>query len=380
MAEDSSSDQEKTEDPTARRIQKSRDEGQVARSRELTTFVMLLGGVALLWLMSSPLFYSLGSIMEQSFVFDRQRVTDTGPMLQAVLSLGERALWAILPMFAVLLVLALVAPALLGGWVMSAKSLQPKFEKLNPIKGVKRIFSTQALAELGKAIAKTVLVGGVLCLFLWAERFSFMELLRQPVREALMGALELAATACLLMALTLIVVALFDVPFQLMTHTKKLRMTKDEVKRENKETDGDPQIKAKIRQQQQAMAKQRMMNDVPTADVIVTNPSHYAVALKYDDSNMGAPRVVAKGVELIAEKIKSLGSEHRVPQLEAPPLARALNKHVDIGHEIPVELYSAVAEVLAWAFQVKKFSAGEAPQPPQPTTIDIPQDYEVAPS
>lgn len=377
MAQEESNDQEKTEEPSARRLQKSRDEGQVARSRELTTFLILFGGVLLLWGMSSPLFNHLGVVMEQSFLFDRQQVTETGPMLQSVLRLGEQALWAVLPLFAVMLVLAAVAPALLGGWVASAKALQPKFSKLNPIKGVKRIFSGQALAELGKAIAKTVLVGGVLALFLWVERFSFMELLRLPVKQALVSALELAATACLYMVLTLIVVALFDVPYQLMSHTKKLRMTKEEVKRENKETDGDPHIKAKIRQQQQAMARQRMMSEVPKADVIVTNPTHYAVALKYDEATMGAPRVVAKGTDLIAQRIRELASEHRIPQLEMPPLARTLTKHVDIGREIPVALYSAVAEVLAWAFQVKKAQVGQAVTPPEPLAIPIPDDYEV---
>ncbi len=377
MAEEQTSDQDKTEEPTARRLQKSRDEGQVARSRELTTFVILFGGIGMLWALSSSMYEHVGRVMEQAFLFERMQVYESGPMLQNALQLGQSALLALLPLFAVMLLLALVAPALLGGWVASAKSLQPKLEKLNPIKGLKRTFSVQALAELSKAVAKSVLVGGVLMLFLWQQRDSFMALMSLNLKDALFTAMKLAATACLLMVLTLIVVVLFDVPYQLFTHTKKLRMSKEEVKRENKETEGDPHVKGKIRQQQQAMAKRRMMSNVPTADVIVTNPTHYAVALKYDDARMGAPRVVAKGAELVALRIRELGDEHKVPRLEAAPLARALHAHVELEQEVPAALYTAVAEVLAWAFQIKQANRGIVQTPPTPDHLPIPEDYEV---
>ena len=378
MAENQTSDQEKTEEPTARRLEKSREEGQVARSRELTTFVILFGGVLMLWSMGSSLYNNLGLMMEQAFSFERLQVSEAGPMLQNVLELGQVALFSLLPLFAVMLLLALVAPALLGGWVVSAKAMAPKFEKLNPLKGLKRIFSTQALAELGKAIAKTLLVGSVLTLFLWQQRQSFMRLMSLEVKEALGEAMGLAALACLLMILTLIVVVAFDVPYQMFTHTKKLRMSKEEVKRENKETEGDPFVKGKIRQQQQAMARRRMMSEVPKADVIITNPTHYAVALQYDEHGMGAPKVIAKGTELVAQKIREVGDEHQVPRLEAPALARALYAHVDLGHEIPAALYTAVAEVLAWAFQLKRARQGIAVMPPTPKDIEVPKDYEVA--
>ncbi|SFR55771.1 flagellar biosynthetic protein FlhB [Pseudidiomarina maritima] len=377
MAEEQTSDQEKTEDPTARRLEKSREEGQVARSRELTTFVILFGGVLMLWALGSTMYHNLGLVMEQAFLFERLQVSEPGPMLQNVLELGQSALFSLLPLFAVMMVLALVAPALLGGWVISAKAMAPKLSKLNPIKGLKRVFSTQALAELGKAIAKSVLVGSVLMLFLWDQKANFLRLMSLEVKQALGEAMSMAALACFLMILTLLVVVAFDVPFQLFTHTKKLRMSKEEVKRESKETEGDPHVKGKIRQQQQAMARRRMMTEVPKADVIVTNPTHYAVALKYDDSNMGAPRVVAKGTDLVAQRIRELGDEHKVPRLEAPPLARALHTHVDLGHEIPAPLYTAVAEVLAWAFQLKRARNGAALIPPTPTNISVPDDYEV---
>lgn len=378
MAENQTSDQEKTEEPTARRLEKSREEGQVARSRELTTFVILFGGVLMLWSLGSTLYNNLGLMMEQAFSFERLQISEPGPMLQNVLELGQAALISLLPLFAVMLLLALVAPALLGGWVVSTKSMAPKFEKLNPIKGLKRIFSTQALAELGKAIAKTVLVGSVLTLFLWQQRQSFMRLMSLEVKQALGEAMGLAALACLLMILTLIVVVAFDVPYQMFTHKKKLRMSKEEVKREHKETEGDPFVRGKIRQQQQAMARRRMMADVPKADVIITNPTHYAVALQYDEHGMGAPKVIAKGTELVAQKIRELGDEHQVPRLEAPALARALYAHVDLGHEIPAALYTAVAEVLAWAFQLKRARQGIAVMPPTPKDIEVPKDYEVA--
>lgn len=378
MAENQTSDQEKTEEPTARRLEKSREEGQVARSRELTTFVILFGGVLMLWSLGSTLYNNLGLMMEQAFSFERLQISEPGPMLQNVLELGQAALISLLPLFAVMLLLALVAPALLGGWVVSTKAMAPKFEKLNPIKGLKRIFSTQALAELGKAIAKTVLVGSVLTLFLWQQRQSFMRLMSLEVKQALGEAMGLAALACLLMILTLIVVVAFDVPYQMFSHKKKLRMSKEEVKREHKETEGDPFVKGKIRQQQQAMARRRMMADVPKADVIITNPTHYAVALQYDEHGMGAPKVIAKGTELVAQKIRELGDEHQVPRLEAPALARALYAHVDLGHEIPAALYTAVAEVLAWAFQLKRARQGIAVMPPTPKDIEVPKDYEVA--
>lgn len=377
MAEDQSSDQEKTEEPTARRLQKSREEGEVARSRELTTFVLLFGGIIVLWGMSSSLYQEIGGVMEQAFLFERTQIFESGPMLQNILELASHALFSLLPLFTVMVVLALVAPALLGGWVASAKSMQPKLSKLNPVKGLKRVFSAQALAELGKAIAKSVLVGGVLVLFLWQQKTTFMALMHMPVKQALGETVALAAEACLWMVLTLIVVVLFDVPYQLFTHTKKLRMSKEEIKRENKETEGDPYIKGKIRQQQQEMARRRMMSDVPTADVIVTNPSRYAVALKYDEQGNGAPRVVAKGVEQVAAKIREIGDTHKIPRLEAPPLARALYTYVELGREIPGPLYSAVAEVLAWAFQLKRSQQGLTEVPPKPAQISVPDDYEV---
>ncbi|GHE21327.1 flagellar biosynthesis protein FlhB [Halomonas urumqiensis] len=374
---DQNSDQEKTEDATPRRIEKAREDGQVARSRELTTFMLLLGGVAGLWGMGGMLYDQLGTVMEQAFLFERRHAMETTPMLSQALDLGSRTLMALLPLFLLLSVVALVAPALLGGWLISAKSLAPQLGKLNPLKGLKRIFGVQALVELAKAIAKSLLVGGVAVTFLWSQRGTYLGLMDQPIQQALASALELAALACGLCVLTLLVVILIDVPYQLWSHAKKLRMSKDEVKREHKESEGDPHVKARIRQQQQAMARGRMMSKVPEADVIITNPTHYAVALKYEESGMGAPRVVAKGADHVAAKIRELGEQHAIPRLEAAPLARALYQHVDLDAEIPEALYTAVAEVLAWAFRLRRVSHEGGEVPPTPEDLPVPESLEV---
>lgn len=379
MAEQDS-DQEKTEPATPRREEKAREEGQVARSRELTTFMLLLGGVAGLWSMGPLLYDQLGLVMEQAFLFERRHALETTSMLSHALQLGQRTMLALLPLFLLLAVVAMVAPALLGGWIISAKSLQPQLSKLNFFKGLKRMFGVQALVELAKAIAKSVLVGGVAITFLWANRGTYMSLMDQPIQLALAHALQLAALVCGLIVLALLVVILIDVPYQLWSHAKKLRMSKEEVKREHKESEGDPHIKARIRQQQQAMARGRMMSKVPEADVIITNPTHYAVALRYDETGMAAPRLIAKGTDLVASRIRELGDEHGVPRLEAPPLARALHYHVDLDAEIPEALYTAVAEVMAWAFRLRRASQEGGEVPPRPEALPVPDGLDLPPA
>ncbi|RAW06715.1 flagellar biosynthetic protein FlhB [Halomonas elongata] len=372
MVDDSSSDEEKTEDATPRRLEKAREEGQVARSRELATFMLLLAGVLGLASLGGTLYDQIGGVMEQAFLFDRRQAMETSPMLAEALMLGRHTLISLLPLFLLLTVVALVAPALLGGWLISAKSLKPQASKLNPLKGLKRIFGTQALVELAKAIAKSVLVGSVGMAYLYLHRGEFMALMSQPIHQALARAMGMAAEACGLMVLTLLVVILIDVPYQLWSHAKQLRMTKDEVKREHKESEGDPQVKGRIRQQQQAMARGRMMSQVPEADVIITNPTHYAVALVYEQTGMAAPRVVAKGADAVAVRIRELGEEAGVPLLEAAPLARSLYHHVDLEAEIPAALYTAVAEVLAWAFGLKRAAAEGSEAPPTPENLSVP--------
>ena len=373
---DNDSDQEKTEEATPRRKEKAREEGQVARSRELNTFLLLLGGVIGLYSMGNMLYDQLGAVMEQAFLFERRQAMESTPMLVNALDLGQRTLFAMMPLFLLLAIIALVAPGLMGGWLISGKSMQPKFSKLDPIKGVKRIFSTQALIELAKAIAKSFLVGGVAATFLYFNIGKFMALMDQPIQQALTNALSMAAQAAGLMVLVLIVVILIDVPFQLWDNAKKLRMSQEEIKREHKESEGDPQVKARIRQQQQAMARGRMMSKVPEADVIITNPTHYAIALTYQEGSMGAPRLVAKGADAVAARIREIAEEAGVPRLQAAPLARALYHHVDLDAEVPAELYTAVAEVMAWAYRLKQVSQQGGEVPTTPDNLPVPPEME----
>lgn len=372
MADDSD-DQEKTEDATPQRLDKAREEGTVARSRELTTFMLLGAGLIGFWMMGSALSRQLSLVMEQAFLFDRQQAFDTKAMLTGVYEMGAHALLSLTPILLILVAVALGAPLMLGGWLMSAKSMAPKLSKLNPMKGMKRMFSSQILVEFGKAVAKSFLVGGVAVSFLLHRQGTFVAMMGQPLPQSIASAMHLALQACGLMILTMLIVVLIDVPYQLWSNSKKLRMTKEEVKREHKESEGDPQMKGRIRSQQQAAARGRMMTKVPEADVIVTNPTHFAVALRYDDENMNAPRLVAKGAGDIALRIRELGTEHHVPLLEAPPLARALYGHVDLDQEIPGTLYNAVAEVLVWAMRLKRVRTEGGETPSQPSDLSVPE-------
>ncbi|WP_110687233.1 flagellar biosynthesis protein FlhB [Salinicola aestuarinus] len=378
MAEQNDSDQEKTEPATPRRLEKAREEGQIARSRELATFLLLVSGVFGLWLTGSTLYGELGGVMEQAFLFDRSMAFDSSRMLSHVWTLGEKALFALIPLFALFAVAAMLGPLLLGGWLMSAKSMKPQIGKLNPFKGLKRMFSSQALAELGKAIAKSVLVGGVGVIYLMSKRDTLISLMEMSLSQALATAMRITAIGCALIAMSMIFVVMIDVPYQLWSHAKKLRMSKEDIRQEHKESEGDPHVKGRIRSQQQAMARRRMMSKVPEADVIVTNPTHYAVALCYDQTSVAAPRVVAKGADEVAARIREIGDENNIPRLEAPPLARALHRHVDLDHEIPAALYTAVAEVLAWAFRLKEVENEGGDVPPTPQDLPVPTELDEA--
>jgi flagellar biosynthesis protein FlhB len=258
------------------------------------------------------------------------------------------------PILAATVIAAVVAPMAVGGWSFVPSAAGPKFSRINPVSGFGRMFSVHSLTELGKALLKAGLIGAISCLVLWQARDAMLELAGQPFNVASSSMARLVMVSTLMIGAVLSLIAAVDVPLQLWQYAKKLRMTKEDVKREAKESDGDPHMKAAIRQQQREAAKKRMMADVPKADVIVTNPTHYAVALKYDDT-MRAPTVVAKGADLLAARIRGVAETNNVPILEAPPLARALFHHTDIGHQIPEKLYTAVAEVLAYVFQLKSY-------------------------
>jgi flagellar biosynthesis protein FlhB len=367
---------ERTEPASPRRLEQAREEGQVARSSELNTFVMLLTGAGGLWLTGEHLYTQLRSLLKSGLTFDADGFASAGQMLEPLGRQTADALLACAPLLALLVIAALAAPQLLGGWLFTANALRFDFKRVDPLAGFGRLFSWQALAELAKALAKAALVSAVAVAVLWHYKDPLLELAALPLESAAAQAARLVVASLALIAGALALVAAADVPFQLWRHADGLKMSKEEVRRENRETEGDPHVKAAIRSQQREMARRRMMAEVPKADVIVTNPTHYAVALRYDDSAMRAPRVIAKGADAVAAKIREVGETHHVPVLESPPLARALYRHAELGDEIPAALYTAVAEVLAYVFQLRRHNLhGEAaPQPlrevPVPAELD----------
>lgn len=369
---------ERTEPASPRRLEQAREEGQIARSSELNTFVMLLTGAGGLWLMGGQLYAQLRSVMKDGLMFDAAELADPGQMLITFGRLAADGLLACAPVLALLVVAALAAPQLLGGWLFTPNALRVDFGRIDPLAGFGRLFSWQALAELAKALVKATLVTAVACAVLWHYKDPVLQLAGLPLESAAAQAARVVVASLALLAGAMAIVAAADVPFQLWRHADGLKMSKEEVRRENRESEGDPIVKSAIRAQQRAMARRRMMADVPKADVIVTNPTHYAVALRYDDGAMRAPRVIAKGADALAAKIREVGREHSVPVLESPALARALYHHTELGDEIPAALYTAVAEVLAYVFQLRRHNQhGEAaPQPlravPVPSELDTP--------
>lgn len=365
-------DSEKTEDPTPHRKQKAREEGQVPRSRELTSLSMLLAGWGLLLVGGNYLAKQLQHLLHNGLTFDRLLVSDPQHMLHHAAALLGMAFLAILPFVGALFITALVTPSIIGGLNMSAKAIKFNLKKLNPLSGIKRLFSGQMVSEMVKSILKVLLAGIGGGLFLWLNKAKFINLIFEPLGMALADISALLIGCMLVIILSLIPMVAFDVIYQLWSNFKKLRMSLKEIKDEFKNQEGDPQIKARVRQLQRQMAQQRMMTDVPTADVVVNNPTHYSVALKYQEGAMGAPMVVASGSGLIALRIRELAEENRVPMLEAPPLARALYRHCDPGTPVPAELYSAVAEVLAWVYGLKRWRKGYGSRPLTPKDLPVP--------
>lgn len=371
MAEGSDSE-DKTEAPTPQRLEKAREEGQIPRSRELTSLLVLLVGVCVLWFGGESLARRLAALLASGLRFDHSIVSDPNLILGQIILLIKQAMLALTPLIVGVVIVALLGPMMLGGLLFSTKSLAFKFDKLNPLPGIKRMFSAQTAAELVKAILKSVLVGCAAGAFVWSHWPEMMRLIAESPLTAMGNALNMVGLCALLVALGVIPMVAFDVFFQLFSHLKKLRMSRQDIRDEFKQSEGDPHVKGRIRQMQRAAARRRMMADVPKADVIVTNPTHYAVALQYVEDKMSAPKVVAKGAGLVALRIRELGEENRIPLLEAPPLARALYRHADIGQQIPGTLYAAVAEVLAWVWQLKRWRLAGGEPPKRPDNLPVP--------
>ena len=376
MAEDS--DLERTEEATPKRLEKAREEGQVARSLELTTFSVLLVAAAGLLFMGADMIDKLMRIMKVGMQMERDLAFQTDLMLNRLYELAFEGLISIAPILFLLLVVAFFAPMLLSGWMFSAKALMPKFDRINPIKGLGRIFSVNSLIELVKAILKTVVIGSVAALVIWHNKEAVMALLAVPVHLGISRTGDFLAMSFLLIVGAMMLVVVIDVPYKIWEHAKQLRMTKEEIRKESKDSEGDPFVKARIRGLQREAARRRMMSEIPNADVIVTNPTHYAVALRYQSNSMRAPKVVAKGVHLLAARIREVAEAHRIPILEAPPLARALYHHAELESEIPEKLYTAVAEVLAYVFQLRRYNEYGGAVPKPPVDVPVPAELDLA--
>ena len=374
MAEDS--DLEKSEEPTGRRIEQAREQGQVPHSRELGTFLVLVVAGAAFWSMGGWFVGRSMAFVQRGFSIEPEVMREPALMLPRLAEISGDALFAFSPLLGLLLVAAVLPPFFLNAWVFSSEALVPDLNRLNPLTGFGRMFSWNSLMELGKAILKAGLLGTVAVLLIWKERDEIFGLLGEPLEAGLSHAGNLVSFSFLLLASTLVLVVAADVPFQLWQYFDKLKMTKEEVKQEMKEMMGDPHVKGRIRSLQMQAARKRMMSSVPQANVVVTNPTHFAVALAYQ-TGMSAPRVVAKGAGAIALKIREIAGEHAVPILEAPPLARALYKHAELDTEIPSALYNAVAEVLAYIYQLANWrqTGGIYPVPPR----DLPVPPELVP-
>jgi flagellar biosynthetic protein FlhB len=365
--------QERTEQPTAKKLRESREKGQVPRSKELNTMALLTAAGGGMLLFGGDMLIGIRDLMARGLSIknageiDRFSVTEhlSHTLIDSMLNLS--------PLFALMVVVALMTPLGIGGWSFSTKAISFKAEKLNPIKGIGRIFAWRALMDLSKVLAKFMLVATVSGLIIWSLMDELLGLDDEPLQDAMTHVATLCGWTFLASSCVLIIVAAIDVPFQLWQHTKQLRMTKQEVKDEMKETDGRPEVKARIRAIQQEMSRRRMMEDVPTADVIITNPTHYAVALRYDQFDMKAPVVVAKGADLIAAQIRGIAEENDVAIVSAPPLARAIYASTEIDQEIPAGLYIAVATILSYVYQLKAAVYSDE-KPEMPDDLPIPDE------
>jgi flagellar biosynthetic protein FlhB len=374
MAEET--DLERTEPASPRRLEQARERGQVPRSPELSTFAVLLAAGGGLLMMGSALVETLKRIVRAGLTLDRAAAFDTSQLVERLYQSALTALSGFSPLFILVVVVAILAPTLVSGWLFTLQAVQPDFSRLNPLRGLRRILSWHGAIELGKAVLKTLVIGGVAVWAIWAERAEMASLAREPLESGLAHLGDLLGFTFLAIAAAFALIVAVDVPFQIWDHHRQLRMTRQEVREELKETEGDPQIKARIRSLQREVARRRMMAEVPKAQVVVTNPDHYAVALKYTEGAMRAPRVVAKGVMLVADRIVELARANRVPILRAPRLARALFFHSEVGEEIPGTLYNAVAEVLAWVYQLRRFEAEGGEPPREPVALPVPPELD----
>ena len=368
---------ERNLDATPKRIADARKKGDVARSRELNTLLMLLASLIGFAILGGSGVNAYKNLAKKQWTIDRESLfTDQG-LLNSALVASVEALWISAPFLILMFVAAFVGPLCMGGWVFATSSIKVDLIKLNPLPGLKRMVSIQSLAELVKSILKVLLLGGLSVLMFWLSIDKYLLLGTLAVEDAVNSMFGVIFFIILVLIMSLGVVVLIDVPYQKWSFAKKLRMTYQEVKEENKETNGNPEVKTKVRQLQIANANRKMLSDVPEADVVIVNPTHFSVALRYDDKLI-APVVVAKGVDHMALKIREIANHNDVEIFSAPPLARALYRHSDIGETIPSELYLAVAQILAYVLQVKNAGLAERRDLVPPDNLPVPDKFDDA--
>lgn len=375
MAEEDS-DLERTEPASPRRLEEARSKGNVPRSRELGTFAILMTGAIALLILGPRFADGLAALMQHWFTFTQATLRDPMLMWRGFMESAIAMLVLMSPLLVVLVIAALAAPISIGGWMISPNALTPDFGRVNPLKGIARVISWAGIVEMTKAVLKSLVIGSLAFWVIWIKKDEILSLSKEAVTGGIPHIMHLLGWSFIWFCATMLLIVAMDVPFQLWDYHRKLRMTKEEVRKEMRESEGDPHIKGRIRALQREAARKRMMSEVPKADVIVTNPTHYAVALIYKAEQMSAPRVVAKGSYLLAQRIREIGEEHGIPILQAPPLARALYKHAELDQEIPSALFAAVAEVLAYIYQLRSYNEGLGLAPEQPKDLPVPKELD----
>ena len=374
MANDS--DLEKTETASGSRIQKAYEDGDVPRSKELSTAATLITAGACLWGMGGFLEDALKNLMINGMKFDSKVAMDPVSALSKIYEQIGDLVIVFIPIFVFILLSEILSPIGIGGWNMSTKMLAPNITKLNPITGFSNIFNKNSWVELLKSICKVGLIAIISYLAISYSLPDLMKLPLLPIETGLSNTVNFLIVTFFLILIGYLIIVAIDVPYQLHRYAEKLKMSVQEVREEMRDSNGSPEIKAKIRQQQIAMSRRRMMSQIQNADVVITNPTHYAVAVKYDSEVMGAPKILAKGSDAVALRIREIANEHQILMVESPKLARALYAHTEVDQEIPEALYLAVAEMLAYVFQVKSFNGRDGEYPTMPQSIEVPDELD----
>jgi flagellar biosynthetic protein FlhB len=362
--------------PTPKRLQKAKADGQVARSRDLSHFAAVAGCGALLVAFAPMVAAWLQSLLQQGLSFDHRAVADTAAMSERLVPMMFQMLMVVLPLGIAMAAVGVAASVVSGGWNWTMKPLSPKFGKLNPLSGIQNLVSRQHLLGVLKAVLLATVLGAIGAMYLKSRLPQFTDALALPLPQAFAQVLQVMKGGLVLMVVALALFAAIDVPLQRYLHKEKLKMSHQEVKQEHKDAEGNVEVKAKVKARMRELVRRRMMAAVPQADLVVMNPTHYAVALKYDDKTMAAPRVVAKGADLLAMKIRDIARDAKVPVLQAAPLARALYAHAEIDREIPAALFGAVAQVLAYVYQLRASLRGEAREPGELPALHVPAELD----